>query len=144
MRAYQRSGRLPCTVEGCSQPLYCRGYCTTHYTRLLRTGDLRGAARERGQWGSGSVNGDGYRVGHDAAHPLATAQGKLLAHRSALYEVLGGGLHPCHWCGKRLTWRGAAESRICVDHLNDDRLDNDPANLVAACLDCNTKRGATA
>lgn len=28
-----------CTIEGCNNKYYCKGYCLMHYTRLLRHGD---------------------------------------------------------------------------------------------------------
>jgi len=102
-----------------------------------------GAERLRGVHGQGSVNGDGYRVFHDKEHPLATAQGKVLEHRAVLYERIGEGGHPCHWCKAIVTWgEASAASRLNVDHLDGDKLNNDPANLVPSCMDCNTKRGA--
>lgn len=141
-RAYKKPNRPPCGVDGCTQPLYCKGMCTTHYTRQQRKGDTGPAERLRAPHGAGSVNDDGYHTLHNSAHPLATSQGKLLAHRAALYDEIGGGSHPCHWCATQLTWRGDAASRINVDHLDHDRLNNDPTNLVPSCLDCNTKRRA--
>jgi hypothetical protein len=61
-------------------------------------------------------------------------------HRVALFEKLGPGDHPCHWCGMQLAWFGRQSERICTDHLDFNRLNNDPSNLVPACLDCNAKR----
>lgn len=87
-----------------------------------------------------SINGDGYLITRDPSHPLATAQGKLLVHRAILYAMLGEGEHPCHWCNKMLTWRGRPSLRISTDHLDHNRLNNHPSNLVPSCLDCNTKR----
>lgn len=142
MRAYKKPGRPPCEVDGCGQPLYAKGLCTTHYNRLRRRGDVGTAGRERGRHGEGSVNNYGYLTVHIPGHPLATAQGKVYAHRAALFDKLGPDPQPCHWgCGRVLPWRGGASVAVNVDHLDANRLNNDPANLVASCLDCNTKRG---
>ena len=142
MRAYKKDGRPECSIDGCNQPLYCKSLCTTHYSRMRRAGDVGEATRKKGHYGAGSVNGDGYRVLHSEGHPLAVAQGKVLEHRVVLFNALGAGQHSCHWCGVPLTWRGPAKSRINVDHLDWDKLNNDAANLVPSCLDCNTKRCA--
>lgn len=144
VRAYKKANRKPCGIEGCSQPLYCKGMCVMHYTRARKRGTPGVAARERRPLGEGGINEYGYRVISVPGHPLATAQDKALEHRVVLHSVIGGGIHGCHWCGKSLTWRGHAATRINVDHLDFDRLNNVPSNLVPSCLDCNTKRRAVA
>lgn len=141
-RAYKKPGRPPCGIDGCDQPLYCKGMCVMHYTRSRKRGTPGDASRERLPIGSGHVNPDGYRVVKAPGHPLATAQDKAMEHRIVLHSVIGGGDHPCHWCSKELTWTGAAATRINVDHLDWNRLNNQPSNLVPSCLDCNTKRSA--
>lgn len=87
------------------------------------------------------ISKQGYRVLRwQHGHPLAGANGELLEHRKALHDVLGDAPHPCHWCGKVLaSWRGA--HGIHADHLDGDRLNNDPDNLVASCKKCNGDRG---
>lgn len=144
MRAYRKPNRPPCHLEGCDQPLYCKGLCVMHYSRSRTRGAVGAATRERRPCGSGGLTEDGYRVVKAPGHPLATAQDKALEHRVVLFAVIGDGIHGCHWCGKSLTWRGHAATRINVDHLDWDRLNNIPSNLVPSCLDCNTKRRAVA
>lgn len=82
---------------------------------------------------------DGYRIlSGQQGHPLADG-GRLEEHRKVLYDKIGPGPHPCHWgCGKTLEWGG--KSGIQADHLDGDRLNNDPDNLVASCGGCNVKR----
>jgi hypothetical protein len=78
-------------------------------------------------------------------HPLADERGAVSTHRAVLYEKLGPGSHPCHWCGAPLTWQpvGLARRRgsIRTDHLDGNPRNNDPANLVPSCNGCNVKRG---
>lgn len=62
-------------------------------------------------------------------------------HKLVLFEKLGGGDHPCHWCGRLLRWvKGTAGDALVADHLDGDRRNNEPANLVPACNGCNTIR----
>lgn len=131
-----------CSVDGCDDDKYCKGLCVMHYMRSRRTGTVGPAERQKGVYGQGSITEEGYRVLHIPGHPLARQQGKVLEHRVVLHAAIGDGAHPCHWCGRQLTWIGPPNSRICADHLDENRLNNVPENLVPACLDCNTKRAA--
>lgn len=72
-------------------------------------------------------------------HPLASFYGELLEHRKVLYEKIGPGSHPCHWCGKMREWANGGQG-IHVDHLDDDKLNNNPDNLVPSCKRCNGYR----
>lgn len=143
-RAYKRPDREPCSVDGCGRGKYAKQLCVMHYNRLKSSGSVGRAERSVRENGAGSINGDGYLVIRNPSHPLATSQGKLLVHRAVLYNALGAGPHPCHWCGVRLPWQGrSAAECINVDHLDFNRLNNSRENLVAACLHCNSKRTAS-
>jgi hypothetical protein len=76
-------------------------------------------------------------------HPLAHADGQVYEHRVVLYNKIGPGSHVCHWCGVAVAW-GNTLSDLLVDHLNQDRYDNDPDNLVPACFSCNVGRAKRA
>jgi hypothetical protein len=69
-------------------------------------------------------------------HPLAH-DGWVYEHRHVLYEGLGPGPQECWWCGIEVKW----ENGLQVDHLDHDRSNNDPANLVPSCQPCNQGRG---
>ena len=82
----------------------------------------------------------GYRFFYGIDHPLASPAGKLAEHRRVLYDKIGPGPHECHWgCGRLLEWGG--RDGICADHLDADRSNNDPENLVPSCVVCNVHRG---
>ena len=85
------------------------------------------------------IDKDGYKYlcqQHD--HPLSHSTGYLPEHRKVLYEKIGPGRHPCYWCKQELDWGGY--HGIQADHLDSDRLNNAPENLVASCQLCNKGR----
>ena len=76
-------------------------------------------------------------------HPLAPPSGIVAIARLNLYEKIGPGKHPCHWCGTELEWvagAGPISGAIMADHLNYDRTDDSIDNLVPACTQCNAHR----
>jgi hypothetical protein len=79
-------------------------------------------------------------------HPLCDSRGALWQHRVVLFEAIGPGPHPCHWCGRELTWRARRGTPprvddLVVDHLDGDRANNARENLVASCQPCNVSAG---
>jgi hypothetical protein len=103
--------------------------------------------RPDGQPAVGVSVSDGYRIlTGQQGHPLAGKMGNLPEHRKVLYEKIGSGPHPCHWhpvsgCGQlNLQWGNGIDG-IFADHLDEDRLNNDPHNLVPSCHKCNWDRG---
>lgn len=84
----------------------------------------------------------GYRMVKAGDHPLAGRSGVILLHRKLLYDRIGPGRHPCHWCGELVEWRTGRlrEGALLVDHVNHDKLDNSPENLVPSCNPCNGHR----
>lgn len=80
-----------------------------------------------------------------STHPMASPSGRVMAHRAILYDKIGPGPQRCHWCGKALEWiNGGRGARAVVpDHLDNNGLNNDPANLVPSCSSCNTNRMTT-
>ncbi len=129
-----------CSVEDCSKPLRNRtaALCGMHYHRMYRHGDLNANAQ--------SVRfhvkrGSGYRQVYLPDHPLAPSNGHVYEHRVVLFAIVGAGLHPCHWCGKTVTWdKVKTPNALQVDHLDGDGFNNHPDNLVVSCPGCNTAR----
>lgn len=84
---------------------------------------------------------------HLPDHPLTGKTGKVLSYRAALYDSIGPGEHPCHWCDRPVTWtvrngRGITVTELAVDHLDGDDHNDAVKNLVPSCNPCNTLRGS--
>ena len=74
--------------------------------------------------------------------PIRTPSGKAYVSRIVLYETIGEGPVPCHWCRRPLQWLPkGSPGGIEADHLDRDVSNDDPANVVASCRRCNTVRG---
>ncbi len=124
-----------CSVDYCERYVHGRGFCSAHWNRLRRYGDPLGS----------KPRPIGRRIQKVAVdHPLSGAQGKVRRARLVLYEKLVGKNAPCHWCGEVMEWRTGPEARrrgsLVVDHLDSDTQNDDPDNLVPACIGCNANR----
>jgi hypothetical protein len=136
--------RPACSVDGCDRINDSHGFCAMHVRRWKLYGDPGTAERLHAEDGAGYLRPDGYIVDSARDHPLANRCGDVYRHRKVLYDAIGGGPHACHWCGKQCNWHAEARSeRLTADHLDWDRQNNDPANLVPSCLPCNSKRYET-
>lgn len=86
---------------------------------------------------------NGYMLHRRRDHPLARPSGIVFVHRTVLYDAIGPGSHPCHWCGVSLWWEHKYPTQmtaLIVDHVDGDRTNNDLANLVPCCHRCNISR----
>jgi len=134
--AQRKSVNVPdCCVKDCDNKARDAGsdLCEKHYARLRRTGRLT-LRTDRPD----SVRYDGYVLAWAPGHPEAVRTGRprIYQHRMVLYDAIGPGPHGCHWCGTMLDWPDCQP-----DHLDRDRSNNDPGNLVPSCAHCNSKRG---
>lgn len=120
-----------CVIEGCTQAPARKHMCIMHWARITRWGspERHRQARDR------TRHTHGYVILHRPGHPLSVAN-KVFEHRYVLYEKVGYGPHLCHHCGIHINWFAGLE----CDHLDRDRANNDPANLVPTCHPCNVRR----
>lgn len=75
-------------------------------------------------------------------HPIAPPSGTVAVARLVLYDKIGPGRHPCHWCGDPIEWlTGQSQpGAIFADHVDFDPANDDPSNLVPSCNVCNAHR----
>lgn len=140
----ERTDRAPqCSVTGCTETRAAgRTICSMHRERIRSHGDTGAAERIRSKPGTATRRPDGYLIRTSPDHPLARAQGRVLEHRRVLFAAIGPGPHQCHWCSRPVDWtRGVSTpDALVVDHLDFDRANNDPSNLVPSCHPCNSQR----
>jgi len=130
-----------CSIERCGKPHNSHGWCKEHYDRYLRHGDPTVVIDRTSK---GWLHDEGYRRLSIPGHPLASSNGHVFEHRVVLYDKVGPGPHPCHWCTTPVDWSKSwphADDALVADHLDGNRLNNDPVNLVPACQLCNYTRG---
>jgi HNH endonuclease len=130
-----------CQIPGCTKRRKARGLCDMHVTRLYRHGDPQHGASRKGK---GYIHENGYIQVGRKGHPLAIGDRQNVPlHRAILYDAIGPGPHGCHWCGVLIAWTPTAEmSRLVVDHLDENKLNNARSNLVQSCQPCNVSRRA--
>lgn len=88
----------PCEVPDCGKRRKSGRYCSMHTARVKRHGSVNvvrpNAVGRFVQAGAGYIKLTGSK------HPLAIG-GTVFEHRAVLYDSIGPGEHPCHWCGAR-------------------------------------------
>lgn len=123
-----------CTVHDCGKPTrtLSASLCKKHYHRQYRTGTLELTAKRKDSY----MSSHGYIILYAKDHPLTVSSSYVYEHRAVYYNKHGVGPFPCHWCSAVVGWHN-----LHIDHLDDDKANNSPDNLVASCPGCNTDRG---
>lgn len=132
-----------CEADECASRPRWGGLCDFHSDRKRRGVDL-GLPPLKAPNGSGHHRPDGYIVDRLPAHPLANRKGEVLRHRVVLFDSIGPGVHPCHWCSTPVEWTalGLVAGALVVDHVDWDTSNNERGNLVPSCHPCNSERRA--
>lgn len=129
------------TCDTCGSPFEARDrkdrpnrFCSPECYRASATHPLRNRPAK------------GQRMREVPGHPIAPPSGFVAVSRLVLYDKIGPGTHQCHWCGRSITWQAgggpATIGNLLADHLNWDRQDDRPENLVPSCNHCNAHRTA--
>ena len=130
-----------CNVLGCDGLIRSARstLCEKHYYRLRRNGHL--SLKPKHDPPRLVDHSNGYKLLYAPDHPISTKGQpvRVYEHRAVYYEKHGDGPFRCHWCRLEVTW-----STMHVDHLDDDKTNNEPTNLVASCPVCNQRRGSEA
>lgn len=124
-----------CCVHKCKTEVRSRNspYCEKHYGRVRRGVSLEDAPAPMHRY----VSAAGYVILKQPGHPLAMRGGNVFEHRVVAFDKHGGVCPGCFWCGVALDW-----DRAVIDHLDENKENNTPSNLVVACSPCNRARGA--
>ena len=139
-RKYERGAT--CVVDGCDA-LYTRPgqLCNRHYLRIRRYGSPDEVKVPHRADEPTYVDRRGYIVERwHTGHVIAMNNGHIRRARRVLFDSIGFGPHRCHWCAKHINWSRRSIHRLEADHLDWDRSNDDPANLVPSCTSCNTRR----
>lgn len=128
-----------CTIPECGRLARTRNgkICEVHYYRARRTGSF-----ERRPLKPRHDHSAGYFTVLLPNHPLAGTNGQVFEHRFLHWHETGPDPRPCVWCGTEVEWGGKGRRRLVVDHVNANKRDNSPENLVSSCQKCNSERAA--
>lgn len=127
-----------CTVEGCDRLAHYKQemICQMHYFRRMRNGHF-GLKQSKYQRLGYSEHSNGYRILRIPDHPLAHARGDVYEHRAVVFDKYGWDLPPCEMCGAE---SDLSTRKTHIDHIDENRANNDPSNLRILCNPCNVSR----
>lgn len=127
-----------CSVNGCDLPVKRKrsGLCYGHYMKMWRYGDTDSHIKFKP---GGYITSNGYRLARAPGHILKVTT----EHRLVLFDAIGFGPHMCDECDRHINWQRPIPDRLCVDHVDENKLNNDRLNLRQLCHSCNIKRNRT-
>lgn len=140
-----------CKKPGCTNGRYARqAICSDHKNEYQRNwrAEHPGSVRQHNltsfsnREGTTYLHSSGYvkYVGFD--HPACNASGLTNIHRLILWDKVDGKSVPCAECGEMLRWDVVSTDLNFVvgDHVDENKLNNDPSNIEPVHAACNVKR----
>lgn len=128
-------GNRLCRIDGCDKRAKGdHSVCSMHAARISRHGNPDTVLTKTVPVRRAT---NGYLIVRVPGHPLANGSGLAYQHRVVLYGVIGPGDHLCHWCNRAIRWD---DRTLQVDHVDEDKHNNAPGNLVPSCQRCNSAR----
>ena len=126
---------MQCSANGCQRAAMYKAamLCQMHYFRVMRNGTTEKLKTSRKQK---IITPNGYWRVFDPEHPLADKRGYVFEHRHVMWSAIGSNTGPCETCKKPESWKTCH-----IDHIDEDRGNNDRSNLRVLCRACNTGRG---
>lgn len=126
-----RGTKIVCKVDGCEDICINKKYqyCEKHYAMFLRKGHT-----EKHKFKDFLIHSKGYIKLKDKSHKLSDGDGYVYEHRKVLFDSNPNMI--CVHCGKEQSWETCH-----VDHLDDNKSNNELSNLAISCPVCNQKRG---
>lgn len=75
-------------------------------------------------------------------HPACHKFGITPVHKLVLWDKLAGQDAKCNWCDKDIFWNSDDwNDKLVADHVDTNKVNNEPSNLVPSCNRCNLTRG---
>ncbi len=108
--AHPRPVRNACSMPDCDKPAQARSLCKSHWYRWRANGDPAVTQRQYGL--KRRVGSNGYVYIYEPIHPLAQSNGYVPEHRKVMHDL------------------GHVIDGLHVHHVDHDKTNNDPSNLV--------------
>lgn len=130
-----------CRISDCDRESMYKNkdLCQMHYFRFMRNGSfkLKNGRESSRNPNASHITSNGYVVVYRPDHKLARGTGYILQHREVYYNHVGDNTPDCDICGCSTSWE---IYKYHVDHIDENKKNNDLSNLRMLCNSCNVTR----